>query len=322
MVETVAALGHERMKGLVNAVLKRVAKEGAAIIAGQDAAELNLPGWLAATWREAYGKDVARAIALACLAEPPLDLTVKEDAAGWAAKLGGVVLPTGAVRIAGAGRVEALEGYAQGEWWVQDAAASLPVQLLGDVRGQEVLDLCAAPGGKTAQLILAGALVTAVDKSARRLALLKSNLERLKLGAETVESDILRYKPEKRFDAILLDAPCSATGTLRRHPEAARHKSPQDIAELAAVQKRLLSRVGAWLKPGGRLLYCVCSLQPEEGERQMEEFMAAHPHRKIVPAPAALGALKLIDARGALRTHPACLEAYGGMDGFYAICLQ
>jgi 16S rRNA (cytosine967-C5)-methyltransferase len=322
MVDTAAVMGHERMKGVVNAVLKRVVREGEDIISTQDEAVANLPAWLYACWREAYGEDVARAIALARLGEPPLDITVKEDASGWAEKLGGILLPTGSVRLEGAGRVEELPGYAEGAWWVQDTAASLPVKLLGDVRGQRVLDLCAAPGGKTAQLLAAGAKVTAVDKSPRRLRLLGENLKRLRQHVEMVEADILRFKPDGMYDAILLDAPCSATGTLRRHPEVVWHKKREDITELAALQRRLLARASSWLKPEGKLLYCVCSLQLEEGEAQAEAFAASHPGYVPLPLPQEWQELKSTSKNIGLRTHPALMGDAGGMDGFYAICWQ
>jgi 16S rRNA (cytosine967-C5)-methyltransferase len=322
MVDTVEAMGHERMKGLVNAVLKRVAKEGAAIVAAQDEAVLNLPSWIYESWQEAYGNTVAREIATARLAEPPLDITVKSDAPLWAEKLGGTVLPTGSVRVTQAGRIENLMGFAEGQWWIQDAAAALPVALLGDVRGLRVLDLCAAPGGKTAQLLAAGAFVTSVDKSTRRLALLSDNLRRLDFIAETIEADIMKFKPEGEFDAVLLDAPCTATGTLRRHPEVVWHKTPEDVTDLAAVQRRLLARVAQWIVPGGRLLYCVCSLQPEEGELQAQAFGTRFPDFVAMPVPQALKALAMEDAQEGIRTHPGLLHQAGGMDGFYAICWQ
>ena len=320
MVETVGEMGHERMKGVANAVLKRVAREGAEIVAGQDEAILGLSDWMIASWKEAYGEKTAHAIAQARFAEPPLDLTVKQDAAHWAQMLGGQVLPTGSVRLEQAGKVDRLAGFEQGAWWVQDTAASLPVKLLGDVRGLDVLDLCAAPGGKTAQLLAGGAQVTSVDKSARRLALLRTNLERLGFVADLVEADILKFKPDRLFDAILLDAPCSATGTFRRHPDVLLHKSKDDVEELANLQRKLLARVSNWVKPGGKLVYCVCSLQPQEGEKQAENFMASHPEFEIQPAPAEWASLGITLPDGALRTHPAQFTAAGGLDGFYAIC--
>jgi 16S rRNA (cytosine967-C5)-methyltransferase len=323
-VETVNTMGFERMKGLVNAVLKRVAREGKERIAAQDEATLNLPAWLYASFKETYGESTARAIGLACLGEPPLDITVKADLEQWAKALGGVALPSGSLRLHTAGKVDALEGYHEGAWWVQDVAASLPVALLGDVQGKTVLDLCAAPGGKSAQLGAAGARVVAVDQSKRRLELLSANMQRLALSVDTVEADILRWKPEFTPDAILLDAPCSATGTLRRHPEVAWLRTQGDVSELAGIQKRLLRRVAGWLGAGGKMVYCVCSLQKEEGEEQTEAFLREHPDFKVVTPPqnwkgAAYG---VIDALGALRTHPACLPEAGGMDGFYAICYQ
>jgi 16S rRNA (cytosine967-C5)-methyltransferase len=323
MVETVAELGYENMKGLVNAVLKRVANEGMAIIEAQDEVKDNVPDWLYASWQKVYGDETARVIAAARLLEPSLDVTVKDNVAEWAEKLGGTLLPTGSIRIVDAGRVDALPGYDEGKWWVQDAAASLPVQLLGDVRGKIILDLCAAPGGKTAQLAANGAQVIVLDKSKRRLQLLQSNMERLQLDVQMIEGDILKWKPTIEPDAILLDAPCSATGTLRRHPEMVWHKKKEDIEELVILQKTMLNRVVRWLKPGGLLVYCVCSLQPQEGEEQIANFLESHPefisldvsgwNKNIIP---------FIGKNHAIRTHPGVLAPFGGMDGFYAICLQ
>lgn len=319
MVDTVASLGHASMKGVANAVLKRVAREGETLVAAQDEAALNVPSWLLAAWETRFGGAAARSIALARLQEAPLDLSVKHDAAGWAQRLGGRVLPTGTVRLERAGKVESLSGYAEGEWWVQDMAAALPVRMLGDVRGLNVLDLCAAPGGKTAQLAAAGAIVTAVDQSARRLHVLRSNLERLALKAECIEADALKWKCPAPFDAILLDAPCSATGTLRRHPELVWHRAPEDMLRLVDIQKRLLRRAAAWLKPGGRLVYAVCSLQEEEGAGQVRGFLAAHPAFRLSPAPGLPEPCRSAD--GALVTHPGIGAENGGMDGFYAALL-
>ena len=267
--------GARRFSRLANAVLRRISEQGAAIALEQDAGRLNTPDWLWQSWSKAYGAEEAARIAAQHLGEPPLDLTVKSDAEGWARRLGGVVLPTGSVRLAAKGRIEDLEGFAEGAWWVQDAAASLPAKLLGEVRGKRVADLCAAPGGKTAQLAQAGALVTAVDSSARRLERLKANLARLKLDAETVAADLLDWQPENRFDAVLLDAPCSATGTIRRHPDIPYLKQPSDVAELAVLQEKMLGKALDMLAPGGVLVYCTCSLEPSEGPAQIAKLMMA-----------------------------------------------
>ncbi len=320
MVDTVAELGHGRMKGLVNVVLKRVAREGEEMIKAQDAARLSVPSWIFESWRKAYGEKAARAIATPRDNAVPLDVTVKSDAETWAGELGGILLPTRSIRIEEAGQVELLKRYQEGEWWVQDAAAALPVRLLGEITGKIVLDLCAAPGGKTAQLAAAGAKVIAVDQSKRRLQIVKANMERLHLQAELIESDILRWRPDQAPDIILLDAPCSATGTLRRHPEVVWHRRKEDIAELADIQKKMLNRTSGWLQKGGKLLYCVCSLQPEEGEEQIEKFLKTHPefsirHAAGVPAP-------FVNKQGMLRTTPALWPEYGGMDGFYAVLLE
>ena len=231
-----------RFAGLVNAVLRRVAGEGPAILAGLDAVKLNIPGWLWQRWERTYGAEVARRIAEASLREPPLDLSLKPgaDAAAWAQRLGGRLLPTGSIRLAAHGRVEDLPGYAEGAWWVQGAAAALVARAAGDVAGRTVADLCAAPGGKTAGLAAAGALVTAVDDSAGRLERLRQNLERLGLTAEVVAADAVSWAPGRTFDAVVLDAPCSGTGTISRHPDILRLKSAADIGRMAEVQGRLL----------------------------------------------------------------------------------
>lgn len=320
MVETVAGFGHGHMKGLVNVVLKRVAREGDAIIETQDAAKINVPQWLFESWANAYGQDVARAISSPRETVPPLDITVKKDAQVCAEKLGGSLLPTGSIRLEQAGRVDLLAGFSDGGWWVQDAAAALPVKLLGEMTGKTVFDLCAAPGGKTAQIAAAGAKVVAVDQSKRRLQVLQANMGRLNFHVDVVESDILKWKPEVVPDIILLDAPCSATGTLRRHPEVLWHKKQEDVSELAVLQKRMLNRVSGWLEKGGKLVYCVCSLQPEEGEMQIENFLSAH--KDFVIKPVSGIPSEFINSQGALRTLPAHFAGIGGIDGFYAVVLE
>ena len=238
-----------RYPGLVNAVLRRMARYGRAALAGLDTAALDTPDWLMARWKGAYGRATAHAIAAMHGEEPPLDLTVKQDPEGWAARMRGRVVATGTVRLVAHGPVSLLPGYAEGAWWVQDAAAALPARLLGDVAGQRVADLCAAPGGKTAQLAAAGARVTAVDRSPARLARLRENLARLGLAAETVAADVLDWEAEP-FDAVLLDAPCSSTGTIRRHPDIPWLKTPAEIEVLSALQLRLLDRAIDLTRPG------------------------------------------------------------------------
>ena len=313
-------------KGLVNAVLRRIAGEGAQLVTQQDAPRLNTPEWLWRSWSEAHGEAMARAIAEAHLIEPPLDLTVRAEPERWAAALGGSVLPTGSVRRPAdlGGAIEALPGYADGAWWVQDAAAALPARLLGDVAGKAVIDLCAAPGGKTAQLAGAGARVTAVDRSAQRLERVGANLARLRLSAELVAADAATWRPDRPADAVLLDAPCSATGTIRRHPDVLWQKRPEDVAALAATQDRLLRAAAEMVRPGGALVYCVCSLEAEEGAPRVAALVesglvAPDPVRpgEIAGAPA-----EAILSDGALRTFPSQLQALGGWDGFYAARLR
>lgn len=314
----------KRFASLTNAVLRRVSREGREHLKTLDPVALNIPGWLLARWQTAYGLDAARAIAKASLQEAALDLTVKTDALKWADILGGVALGSGSVRIRAAGRIEDLAGYDDGVWWVQDAAAALPAKLLGDISGKEVADLCAAPGGKTAQFAAAGALVTAIDKSPGRLNRLKENLARLGLDAETSVADAAAFAPGRTFDAILIDAPCTATGTIRRHPDILILKRDEDVAALAALQARILEGVAASLKPGGTLVYCTCSLEPEEGVAQIDMFLANHPEFRRAPIDAlAIGIDPAwISPEGDLRTLPSHLaelpEGMTGMDGFFA----
>ncbi len=281
------------------------------------------PTWLATRWRKTYGDDVAAAIAAANRAEVPLDLSVKSDAAGWAGKLDGDLLATGSVRLRGHLPVPEMPGYAEGEWWVQDAAASLPARLLKAEPGERVADLCAAPGGKTAQLCLTGATVTAVDRSAERLKRFAVNLERLGLAAETEVADATSYSAPP-FDAILLDAPCTATGTMRRHPDVGWTKRASDIATLSALQSRMLDRAASLLRPGGRMVYCTCSIEPEEGEAQIAALLRRNPDLvRSAIMPDEIGGLPdSVNAQGELRTlpsHPARLDPpMSGLDGFFA----
>ncbi len=310
-----------RYAGLVNAVLRRVAQNREDDT--DDSATRDTPDWLLARWTKAYGADTARAIATANGHEPALDLTVKDDAAGWAEHLRGRVLPTGSVRTLAHGAIALLPGFAEGVWWVQDTAASLPVHLFGDVRGLAVADLCAAPGGKSAQLAQAGARVTAVDRSPARLVRLRDNLARLSLDAAAITADVLEWQSAP-FDAVLLDAPCSSTGTIRRHPDVPWLRGEADIAVLTTLQQRLLDRAVELLKPGGTLIYCVCSLEPEEGEQQISALLARNGAigRKPIVASEVCGCAEFVTAAGDLRTLPVHLPdpdpRWAGLDGFYA----
>ncbi|HML91557.1 16S rRNA (cytosine(967)-C(5))-methyltransferase RsmB [Methyloceanibacter sp.] len=314
----------KRYDKLVNAVLRRVSEKGAGIAEALNAGRVNTPDWLWNRWVRAWGEDRAEAIADAQLVEPPLDLTVKSGADAWAEQLGGQVLPTGSVRLLPKGRIEELPGFSEGAWWVQDAAASIPARLLHGIAGKRIADLCAAPGGKTAQLAAAGAAVTAVDLSKTRLARLNENLARLSLPAETVQANATAWQPDEPFDAILLDAPCSATGTIRRHPDVAYLKSDADIAELTGLQARLLDNAVRMLKPGGTLVYSTCSLEPEEGEAQIAALLARNDSLRIEPlrADEPFGGTDWAQASGVLRTFPDQLRLtspeWSGMDGFFA----
>ena len=313
--------------GLVNAVLRRCAREGQPLIDEVKSQTLDLPPWLLTRWIAHYGEAVARDIAVAIGQEPSLDLTVKSDAEQWATRLHGEVLPTGSVRTLLQGSVTMLPGFTEGHWWVQDAAAALPARLFGDVAGKTIVDLCAAPGGKTAQLAQAGARVTAIDRSPSRMARLRDNLARLTLQAETVVADAadwLGQHSDGDFDGVLIDAPCTSTGTIRRHPDVGWLRQESDIIALAAQQKRLLQKAVGALKPGGMLVYCTCSLEPEEGEQAIATLLAAEPamHRVPIEASEVAGLTEILTAEGDLRTLPCHLPhldpRLGGLDGFYA----
>lgn len=310
-----------RYAGLVNAVLRRVAQHGAT--ASFDDISRDTPEWLLKRWTGIYGSDTARAIAAANGHEPALDLTVKQDTESWAERLRGRVMPTGTVRTLAHGAISLLPGFSEGAWWVQDAAAALPVRLFGDLRGKNVADLCAAPGGKTAQLAFAGANVTAVDRSPVRINRLRENLARLSLDAETVVADALEWDGGP-FDAVLVDAPCSSTGTIRRHPDVPWLKSEADVSVLTSLQQRLLDRAVGLLKPGATLVYCVCSLEPEEGENQTTALLARDPRvaRKPITPQDVFDRAEFVTPAGDLRTLPLHLvdpdPRWGGLDGFYA----
>lgn len=312
-----------RYTGLVNAVLRRITQEGTHDLENALDPALDVPDWLFRRWSAHYGDAVACAIAAAIAAPPPLDLTVKSDAEAWAARLRGRVLPTGTVRTVTRGPVSRMPGYDEGAWWVQDAAAALPARLLGEVAGRRVADLCAAPGGKAAQLALAGAEVTAVDRSASRLTRLRQNFARLGLRAAVVEADAASYEAAP-FDAVLLDAPCLSTGTIRRHPDIPWLKSEADLKPLTDLQARLLANAARLVKPGGMLVYCTCSLEPEEGERQVATFLAQHPEfrRKPIDGAEVGGLSDAVSADGDLRALPCHLPdpdpQFAGLDGFYA----
>jgi 16S rRNA (cytosine967-C5)-methyltransferase len=319
--------GGARLAGLANAVLRRVAAEGATVLEREDRTRLDIPAWLWRRWSAAWGEETARRIAEASLAEPALDIVLKPgaDAQAWAERLGGRLLPTGAgaIRLAGHGRIEDLPGYAEGQWWVQGAAAALVARVAGDVAGREVADLCAAPGGKTAGLAAAGARVTAVDDSPERLERLRANLARLGLAAEVVAADVTTWAPGRAFDAVVLDAPCTATGTIARHPDILRLKRPADVGRMAKVQGAMLANAAGLVRPGGILVYSTCSLEPEEGRVQVDRFLEREPAFDRLPIAAQeVGAAPEWIVDGDVRTLPFHLAEMGGIDGFYISRLQ
>jgi 16S rRNA (cytosine967-C5)-methyltransferase len=311
---------HNRLKALVNAVLRKMVDEAPA--KWHDLRQPGLPAWLRAPLVEAWGKGPVAAMERAHFAGAPLDLTVKSDPAGWAERLGGVVLQTGSVRLQAASQITALPGYETGDWWVQDAAAALPVQVLAPQPGEHVLDLCAAPGGKTLQLAAMGARVTALDISERRMARVAENLARTGLTAECVTGDAFAHQGQ--YDAILCDAPCSATGTIRRHPDLPHAKDGNDFGALIELQAAMIDHALTLLRPGGRLVFCTCSLLPDEGECQVEAALARHPGLRVDRAALDLPGVDpgWITDEGGLRLRPDHWPDLGGMDGFYIACLR
>lgn len=318
-----------RFANLVNAILREIGRRKERALPAVLAKTVEAPDWFAERLVLAYGNDHARRILEMHGHEAAIDLTVKSDAQGWAERLGGIVLPTGSVRLPSVeGPISSLPGFGDGEWWVQDAAAALPARLLGDIEGKQIGDLCAAPGGKTAQLVAAGASVTAIEKVANRARRLAANLERLKLSAKIAIDDLFEHRPEELYDAVLLDAPCSSTGTVRRHPDVPWTKTPEDVIRLAALQRRMLDHAVTLVKPGGTILFCNCSLDPEEGEAMIERAVAENGRLQRDPIRAGEFpfADPFLDADGAVRTTPAGLPTdqpvLAGLDGFYAVRLK
>lgn len=312
VVSDTVALVPRPFAGLVNAVLRRVAEGGAAALEGLDAARLDTPAWLWSAWHAAHGPAV-RAIAEAHRREAPLDLSLAPGAVVEGAQL----LPNGTARLPAGTRITELSGFAEGRFWAQDAAAAFPARLLGARAGERVLDLCAAPGGKTAQLVATGAHVVAVERDARRAERLRENLARLRMQADVVIADAAAWRPDGLFDAVLLDAPCTATGTIRRHPDALHLRRVADVPKLAATQARLLDAAARFLAPGGRLVFATCSLQAEEGEAhlpRLPEGLVLDPMRADEPP----GLPQAATCEGALRTRPDMWAEHGGMDGFFA----
>ena len=313
-----------RYRKLINAVLRRIVREGNPWCESQDAEKLNTPEWLWRSWCRAYGESVTRQIAAAHLLEAPLDITAKNTPSVLVELLEAKLLPTGTLRVEAGGPIAERPGFAEGQWWVQDAAAALPVALLGEVSSDRVIDLCAAPGGKTAQLCSRGADVVAVDRSRSRLELLEANLDRLTLSAELINEDVLHWRPPSPAKYVLLDAPCSATGTIRRHPEILHLKNQDDVERAVVVQNQLLDAAADMLAPGGILVFATCSLQPEEGSERVEDLLARRRELErspLLPKEREFFA-PFLNERGDLRTLPAHFAEEGGMDGFYAARLK
>jgi 16S rRNA (cytosine967-C5)-methyltransferase len=327
MVETAQAQRDSRpFKGLINGVLRGLGRDQAdpskAVALDEVAPATYAPEWLFNRWRAAFGEATAAAIAARIPEEPGTDLSLRDpaDVTELASALEAEVLPGGSLRTAHRGDVTQWPGFEAGKWWVQDAAAAIPARLLDVKPGECVLDLCAAPGGKTLQLATAGGVVTAVDRSPSRLGRLRENLDRMGLSAEVVAADAAEWVDARLFDAVLLDAPCTATGTFRRHPDVLWAAKPSDLGKLATLQGRLLDAAARRVRPGGRLVYCVCSLEPEEGEVQARGFLRRHPEFSLVRIADGEGGAPArgLTFDGALRLHPGLDAPTGGIDGFFA----
>jgi len=306
-----------KYRGMVNALLRRTDRQGAKLLNQMDVPKHNTPPWLWDKWEAHYGDKITHEIAAANMTEAKLDISTKSDPQKWAKLLDADILATGSLRRPAASDVTSLPGFSDGEWWVQDAAASIPASLFGNVKGKTILDSCAAPGGKTAQLAAAGAKVIALDRSKGRMKRLAENMDRLQLTVDLQIGEAENFSPERKLDGILLDAPCSSTGTLRRHPDVAYLKTPADIEKLASLQMRLLDATSKQLTPDAILVYSVCSLQAEEGEHQIDDLLKRDSSLKRQPVDASeIGGLsEVINAKGDIRCLP---QHSGGMDGFFA----
>ena len=323
-VDMMRQAGFDRMTGLANAVMRRLSRDGAGLLLNTSL-EDNLPDWIRESWTFRYGRERTRQTLELAMKSPPLDITPARDPAEWATRLDGVLVDGHTVRREFDGDPTALPGFEEGAWWVQDAAAALPARLFGDLAGRHVIDLCAAPGGKTAQLVAAGANVTAIDASERRLRTLRRNLRRLDMTAELIRTDGRRFTPDRPVDAVLIDAPCSATGTLRRRPDVPGHRTPADLDQLTATQAELLAAAAGWLAPGGCLIYATCSLQHEEGEAIIDDVLR-RPDSKLTIDPIspreAGGFAAAITEVGTMRIVPADFASLGGVDGFFIARLK
>lgn len=332
-VELTKTNEYMHQKNMVNAILRRIEREKESFTQQIEGKEyLNHPKWLIEGWEKAYGKEKTASIIKANMSEALLDLSAKNSAKEWAEKLGGSLMPTGTIRLSSYNNVTELDGFNEGAWWVQDLGASIAVKLAGDIEGKKALDICAAPGGKTMQLLAGGAKVTALDNVSERVERLKSNLARVKMQAtEIITADFIEWgnkyynQLQNGYDLIILDAPCSATGTIRRHPDLLHLRRANEIKNNLEIQKKMIRLACGLLKKGGTLIYCVCSLEADEGEKQIEQILETELPLKLSPiAPNELGPdmKDMITEKGEFRSLPSSLSGLGGMDGFYCARLR